>query len=177
MRKILKNNWLNLSIILAFALFVSVSFIIDFDPGKKMFQEQLHSFLKEMILFLPIMFILIGLGDVWINREKVERHIGKDSGIKGIVLVILLSMAQVGPLYGAFPVTYLLWKKGASIRNIFIYIGAFCTIKIPMLTFEIGFLGWKFSLLRTLFSLPIIILIAVVMEKILENKSFEVKQP
>jgi len=130
-----------------------------------------------MILFLPIMFILIGLGDVWINREKVEKHIGADSGIKGIILVILLSMAQVGPLYGAFPVTYLLWKKGASIRNIFIYIGAFCTIKIPMLTFEIGFLGWRFSLLRMLFSIPFIILISLLIEKIAKNKPFEIKNP
>lgn len=177
MRKLFKKNWLNLSIIIAFAVFVAVSFSIDYNLGKSIFKEQFYSFFREMILFLPIMFILIGLGDVWINREKVEKHIGKDSGLKGIILVIFLSMAQAGPLYGAFPVTYLLWKKGASIRNIFIYIGAFCTIKIPMLTFEIGFLGWKFSLLRTLFSLPAIIIIGVVMEKLLKNNSFEVKQP
>jgi uncharacterized membrane protein YraQ (UPF0718 family) len=177
MREILKKNWLNFLIIVVFTAFVAVSFSIDYTLGKNIFKEQFYYFTKEMILFLPIMFILIGLGDVWINREKVEKHIGKDSGLKGIILVIFLSMAQVGPLYGAFPVTYLLWKKGASIRNIFIYIGAFCTIKIPMITFEIGFLGWKFSILRTLFTLPIIIIIGVVMEKLLKNKSFEVKQP
>lgn len=177
MKEILKKNRINFLIILTFTVFVSVSFVLDFSVGENIFKEQFYSFFKEMILFLPIMFILIGLGDVWIHREKVEKHIGKDSGFKGIILVIFLSMAQVGPLYGAFPVTYLLWKKGASIRNIFIYIGAFCTIKIPMITFEIGFLGWKFSLLRTLFSLPIIILIAILMERILKNKGFEVKQP
>lgn len=177
MREILTKNRLNFIIIVAFAAFVTGSFIFEYTPGKIIFKEQFYSFFKEMILFLPVMFILIGLGDVWISKEKVEKHIGKDSGVKGILLVIFLSMAQVGPLYGAFPVTYLLWKKGASIRNIFIYIGAFCTIKIPMITFEIGFLGWKFSLLRTLFSLPIIIIISIFMEKILKNKSFEVKQP
>jgi len=176
MREILKKNCLNFLIIVAFTVFVAVSFSIDYYPGKSIFKEQFYSFFKEMILFLPIMFILIGLGDVWINREKVEKHIGKDSGLKGIILVIFLSMAQAGPLYGAFPVTYLLWKKGASIRNIFIYIGAFCTIKIPMITFEIGFLGWKFSILRTLLSLPIIILIAIIMEKYLKNRKFEVHE-
>lgn len=177
MREIIKKNKINFLIISAFTVFVAVSFVVNFPIGENIFKEQFYIFFKEMILFLPIMFILIGLGDVWINREKVEKHIGKDSGFKGIILVIFLSMAQVGPLYGAFPVTYLLWKKGASIRNIFIYIGAFCTIKIPMITFEIGFLGWKFSLLRTLFSLPIIIIIGVVMEKLFKNKSFEVKRP
>ncbi len=86
-------------------------------------------------------------------------------------------MLQAGPLYGAFPVAYLLWKKGCGIKNIFIYLGAFSTLKIPMLTFEIGFLGLKFSLLRTLFTLPIFIIIAMFMEVYLKNKNFEVKQP
>ena len=177
MKEQLKKNWFNLTIILSFTIFVALSFFVGYNPGKNIFKEQFFIFFKEMILFLPVMFILIGLGDVWIDRKKVEKHIGSDSGLKGIILVIFLSMAQVGPLYGAFPVTYLLWKKGASIRNIFIYIGAFCTIKIPMITFEIGFLGWKFSLLRTFLSLPVIILTGVIMEKLFKNKSFEVKQP
>ena len=134
-------------------------------------------FFAEMVTFLPLMFILIGIIDVWAPKEKVERHIGKGSGFKGILWMILLAMLQAGPLYGAFPVTYLLWKKGCSIRNIFIYLGAFSTMKLPMLTFEIGFLGLKFSLLRTLFTLPVFIVISLIMEKYLHKKHFEIKQP
>jgi len=177
MKELLKKNLVHIFIIAAFALFTGFSFLTGYAAGTAIFRERFYSFLKEMIFFLPLMFILIGLGDVWIDRRKVEKHIGKESGAKGIFLVILLSMAQAGPLYGAFPVAYLLWKKGAGIRNIFIYIGAFCTIKIPMLAFEIGFLGLKFSLLRTLITLPIIILIAFLMEKILRKGAFEMKQP
>ena len=62
-------------------------------------------------------------------------------------------------------------------RNIFIYLGAFSSIKVPMLTFEIGFLGLKFSLLRALFTLPVFIIVGFLMEAYLEGKSFEVKQP
>lgn len=175
MKEYFSKNKFSLTLIVVFAIFTIVSYFANYEIGKIIFKDHFFSFFKEMIFFLPIMFILIGLGDVWISKEKVTKHIGHNSGIKGIIYVILLSMSQAGPLYGAFPVTYLLWKKGASIRNIFIYIGAFCTIKIPMLTFEIGFLGWKFSLLRTLFSIPVIILIAIIMEKYLKNKNFEVK--
>ena len=134
-------------------------------------------FFVEMVTFLPLMFILIGVIDVWFPKEKVERHIGTGSGFKGMLWMILLAMFQAGPLYGAFPVTYLLWKKGCSIRNIFIYLGAFSTMKLPMLTFEIGFLGLKFSLLRTLFTLPVFLLISFIMEKYLQKKQFEVRQP
>ena len=65
--------------------------------------------------------------------------IGKDSGIRGAVIVSLLAFIQAGPLYAAFPVAYSLWRKGCSRFNIFLYLGAFPTFKIPMLMFEAEF--------------------------------------
>jgi uncharacterized membrane protein YraQ (UPF0718 family) len=116
------------------------------------------------------------LFDVWFPKEQIEKHIGKESGIKGMFLVIVLAMLQAGPLYGAFPVAYILYKKGASIKNIFIYLGAFSSLKIPMLGIEIGYLGIKFTLARTLVSLPLFIAIGYLMEWYLKDKKFEVKQ-
>lgn len=159
-----------------FLILIGLSYLFDFAAGEKI-GLNFWMFFKEMILFLPLMFILVGLFDVWVPREKIERHIGGESGWKGTGLVILLATLQAGPLYGAFPFAYILWKKGCSIRNVFIYLGAFSTIKIPMITFEIGFLGLKFSLLRTLITLPVFILIGYLMECYLKDKSFEVKQP
>jgi uncharacterized membrane protein YraQ (UPF0718 family) len=157
-----------------FLLFVFTSLVFHFKSGEAI-SNNFKMFFGEMISFIPLMFILIGLFDVWFPKEKVEKHIGRESGIKGIFWVIILAMLQAGPLYGAFPVAYLLYKKGCSIRNIFIYLGAFSTLKIPMLTFEIGFLGLKFSLLRTGLSLPVFISIGILMDKYLKNKSFEIK--
>jgi len=161
---------------LVFLTFVGLSYVFHFPSGKQI-GLNFWMFFKEMILFLPLMFILIGLLDVWIPRERIEKHIGHESGWKGTGLVILLATLQAGPLYGAFPFAYLLWKKGCSIRNIFIYLGAFSTIKIPMITFEIGFLGIKFSLLRTLITLPIFIILGFIMEWYLKDKNFDIKQP
>jgi len=163
-------------IIVLFGLLLLFSCYFHFSFGS-IIAKNFWLFFTEMITFLPFMFLLIGIIDVWFPKEKVERHIGPESGIKGIFWVIVLAMLQAGPLYGAFPVAYLLWKKGCSIRNIFIYLGAFSTLKIPMLTFEIGFLGLKFSILRTLFTLPVFILIAKIMEIYFKNKQFDIKQP
>jgi uncharacterized membrane protein YraQ (UPF0718 family) len=157
-----------------FLSFIGLSYVFDYATGEQI-GLNFWSFFKEMIIFLPMMFILIGLFDVWVPREKIEKHIGAESGWKGTGLVILLASLQAGPLYGAFPFAYLLWKKGCNIRNVFIYLGAFSTIKIPMITFEIGFLGLKFSLIRTLITLPLFILIGYVMEWYLKDKNFEVK--
>jgi len=159
-----------------FGIFIIFSYILDLTFGK-IITQNFRIFTIEMIAFLPLMFILIGLFDVWFPKEKIQKHIDNTAGIKGTIYIILLAMLQAGPLYGAFPVAYLLWKKGSSIKNIFIYLGAFSTLKIPMLTFETGFLGWKFTLLRTIISLPVFILIAIIMEKYLENKDFKINEP
>jgi len=155
-----------------FGMFVTGVFFagqFGFAPGITA-GKNFHDIILEMAAFLPLMFILIGLIDVWLPRSVIERYVGSKSGIKGSVWVLLLAMLQAGPLYGAFPVAQLLWKKGCSTRNIFIYLGAFSTLKIPMLTFEIGFLGLRFSLLRTLITLPVFVLIAYGMEKFIENR-------
>lgn len=177
MKKILSEISLGEYIfIMLFGLLLAVSGVFHFSFVSPI-ARNFRMFFAEMAAFLPLMFILIGIIDVWFPKEKVERHIGKGSGFKGAFWMILLATFQAGPLYGAFPVTYLLWKKGCSVRNIFIYLGAFSTMKLPMLTFEIGFLGLKFSLLRTLFTLPVFIGISFIMEKYLREKQFEVKQP
>lgn len=167
---------LKYSFVILFGLLIGLSWLFDFAFGKEV-SENFWGFFMEMILFLPLMFILIGLFDVWVPREKVVKHIGEESGIKGTFLVILLATLQAGPLYGAFPFAYLLWKKGCSVKNIFIYLGAYSTIKIPMLTFEIGFLGLEFSLLRTLITLPVFIAIGYVMEWIIGKRRFWMSHP
>ncbi len=158
----------------AYVVLTILSFIFGYNPGKAVFTNFTQSFI-EMVTFVPFLFIIVGLFDVWVPKEKIQKHIGQESGIKGIVLVVLLAMLQAGPLYGAFPVAYLLYKKGASIRNIFIYLGAFSSMKIPMLGIEIGYLGIQFSLVRTLVSLPLFIGIGYLMERYLKNKHFEIR--
>ena len=131
--------------------------------------ESLRDFLVEMALVLPPMFLLVGLFEVWVPRELVERHAGRRAGAAAIPWMVVLATVQAGPLYGAFPVAVSLWRKGCAPRNVFIYLGAFSAMKIPMLTFEVAFLGWRFSLARTLISIPVFIALAVAMEKLLPN--------
>jgi uncharacterized membrane protein YraQ (UPF0718 family) len=148
-----------------FAVFLAGSSIFAFEPGAQIYGN-FHIFFIETMSLLPLMFILAGLFDVWVPKERIEKHIGPGSGVIGAFWVIVLATFQGGPLYGTFPVAYLLSKKGASVRNIFIYLGAFSCIKIPMLAFEIGFIGLKFSILRSLISLPVFIIIGIIMEKV-----------
>ena len=57
------------------------------------------------------------------------------------------------------------------------YVGMFSAAKIPMLTFEIGFLGLKFSVLRLILTIPVFILIAILLERRLRNTSYQITAP
>lgn len=157
-----------------FAVFSLGSLLTGFEPGK-IISGNFNDFIMELASFLPVMFLLVGLFDVWIPKEMIEKEIGQKSNWLGSFWVVLLAMLQAGPLYGAFPVAYILRKKGASVRNVFIYLSTFSCLKLPLLTFEVSFLGWKFSLLRTLFTLPVFLLIGLIMEKYL-GKDYQIKE-
>jgi uncharacterized membrane protein YraQ (UPF0718 family) len=156
--------WALLSVV--FALWAYDRFVASFAFGRDA-GVGLWGFLLEMAAFLPAMFVLVGLFDVWVPRRVVERHVGRDAGPLAILWMVLLGTLQAGPLYAAFPVAVALWRKGTAPRNVFIYLGAFSALKIPMLTFEVAFLGWQFSLARTAVTLPVFIALAYALERLL----------
>ncbi len=121
--------------------------------------------LKQMLSLLPPIFILLGLLDVWVERETMMRYMGEEAGLKGAVLAFVMGSAAAGPLYAAFPVAAVLVKKGVKLTNIFIFIGAWSTTKIPMSLFEAANLGWDYMLLRMAFNICGIIVIAVILER------------
>jgi len=145
---------------------------VNFKLGKKAFEITAFQF-KEMLLVIPPVFILLGLLDVWVPRQTMIKHMGEGSGIKGIILALLIGSAAAGPLYGAFPVAAVFMKKGVKFSNILIFIGAWSTTKIPMLLFEISSLGLKFAMTRLAVDIPGIIIIAFMISKIISKKQEE----
>ena len=121
--------------------------------------------IKEMISVIPPIFILLGLLDVWVDRATMIKYTGKGSGIRGILISFLLGSAAAGPLYAAFPVATIMLKKGSSIFNVLIFLGAWSTTKIPLLTFEAASLGMRYMLCRLCLSVIGILAIAMIGDK------------
>ncbi|NLI22791.1 MAG: permease [Clostridiales bacterium] len=121
--------------------------------------------LLEMLAVIPPIFVMLGLLDVWVDRATMMKYTGKGSGLRGVLIAFLLGSAAAGPLYAAFPVAGVMLRKGSSLMNVFIFIGAWSTTKIPMLTFEAASLGLPFTLVRLMLSLAGILVIARVTEK------------
>lgn len=155
-----------------FLILMLVDLVILFiwpQTGQKSFKISWDSLLG-MLSVLPPIFILLGLLDVWVERETMMKYMGEGSGFVGITMAFLLGSAAAGPLYAAFPVAGVLLKKGCKFSNILIFIGAWLTTKIPMLLFEASAMGWKFMLIRFIVDIPGIALIAYITEKLLKNE-------
>lgn len=121
----------------------------------------------EMLSVIPPVFILLGLLDVWVQKETMMKFLGEKSGFVGIIISFLLGSAAAGPLYAAFPVAAILIKKGSKFSNVLIFIGAWSTTKIPLLLFEASSIGWEFMLTRFIINIPVIIIIAYMTEKLM----------
>lgn len=124
---------------------------------------------KEMMLIIPAIFVLMGLLEVWIPKDKILKWLGINSGTKGIIFSFLMGTLPTGPLYVAFPLTASLLKKGASITNMVIFLGSWAALKIPQLLMEIKFLGVAFTLLRFILTSIMIIVIGLIMEILLKK--------
>ena len=123
-------------------------------------------YFKEMALIMPPVFILMGLMEVWIPKNKIQKWLGSGSGFKGAGIAFALGTLPTGPLYVAFPMTATLIRKGASITNMVIFLGSWAALKIPQLMVEIKFLGISFTLLRFGLTLLALVLIGLLMENI-----------
>jgi uncharacterized membrane protein YraQ (UPF0718 family) len=126
-------------------------------------------YFKEMAIILPPVFILMGLIEAWIPKNKIEKWLGKDSGIKGAIISIALGTLPTGPLYVAFPMTASLLRSGASVNNMVLFLGSWAALKIPQLMIEIKFLGLAFTLLRFTLTLLALILIGFLMDFVLKK--------
>lgn len=123
-------------------------------------------------MILPI-FVLLGLLDVWVEKQTMMKYMGENSRLKGCILAFIMDSAAAGPLYTAFPIAGVLIKKGVSLFNVFLFIGAWSVTKIPMLLFEASSLGLKFMSIRFGCNLIGIILISFIISKSTTDKTAE----
>ena len=155
--------------------FVLLSFAIGFDAGKRI-GNNFIIFSVEMFKILPCAFVLIGLFEVWVRKETIERHFGERSGIRGYIWAILLAGTTVGGLYVAFPVAYSLYNKGAKLDVVFTYIGASAICRIPMTIFEASFMGVKFSAVRLFVSLPLVVASSILLGNYLTKRGYGITE-
>jgi uncharacterized membrane protein YraQ (UPF0718 family) len=157
---ILDNKFLFISILLLIA-FIFIDITITIDALKNTGNQ-----IRNMLLIIPPIFILIGLFDVWVPREKVIILMGEKSGVKGMFLAFLLGALSAGPTIASFPVAIIMLKKGAKYSNVLFFIMTWSTLKIPIILFQISQVGLELTAIINGSMVVVFILGAISAEKL-----------
>ena len=156
-----------------FLVLVVLAYIIMFIMKPPMGIESVKNsgyYIKEMLMIMPVIFVLTALLDMWVPKEKIMKLLGKDAKAKGVFLAFAVGSISAGPIYAAFPMCVMLHKKGASIRNIIIILSSWAVIKVPMLLNETKFLGPKFMIIRWILTVIAIIIFSWIAAKMLKDE-------
>ena len=148
---------------------IVAAIILGLFPGKIADSTTIAwDYFLEMIMILPAVMIIMGLFSVFVKKELVITHMGKASGIKGILLAVFFGALPTGPLYIAFPLASALRNKGASISNTIVFLSAWACIKIPQELVELQFLGIKFMASRLILTFIFVALMGILIEKLID---------
>ena len=163
----------NLFIVIVAAAYI-VMFLVRPDMGVASVKNSVY-YIKEMIMIMPVIFVLTALLDTWIPKQQIMRFLGRGAGIKGAVFALVLGSVSAGPIYAAFPLCVMLQKKGASIRNLVIILSAWAVIKVPMLLNEMKFMGLRFMAVRWALTVIAILVFSWITSRIVRDRDLPEK--
>jgi len=169
-----KKN-IQLLLVVLFAMGLGVSFLFDYAPGTQA-GRKFGDVMIEMLKILPCAFVLIALFEQWVKRETVIRHLGDGCSVRGYLWALLLGSMTVGGLYVAFPLAYTLYKKGASLKVVFSFLGFAGVCRIPMVLFEVGFMGLKFTLIRLAVAIPLMLIFGICIGSLLGKRGYQIQE-
>jgi uncharacterized membrane protein YraQ (UPF0718 family) len=132
--------------------------------------KALKTALKMGISLLPMLLIIIisiGMLFAFVPEETLQRFLGEQSGIFGVLATAAAGAILHIPALLAFPLSASLLEKGASLAVVAAFITTLTMVGFVTLPLEIKELGARFALWRNGLSLVAAVGIALIMGAIL----------
>lgn len=127
-------------------------------PGKVHIQG-LKKALSQMYARGPLIILallLSGFFSVLVPTDLVAAWIGKESGIKGILIGSLVGGFTPGGPITSFPIVVVLYNTGAGVPPLIAFLTAWSVFAFHrIVAYEIPLMGVRFSLLRFLCSMAL----------------------
>jgi len=160
---LLRSQWL---LLLAIALYGWAFFVA---PGRALEALKIAgtSFSSVLLLIVAVMG-LVGVIQVWISRDLISRLLGRQGGFRAFFIGAACGTVLIGPAYIIFPLLMSIRAQGARWGVIVTVLAAYA-VKIPMIPLEVQYLGWGFSLTRSLLTILFAIPIGLAVEAVMEH--------
>ncbi|MBE9523935.1 MAG: permease [Chloroflexi bacterium] len=103
---------------------------------------------KRNAALLIVAFIIVGFVNVLSPTELVKSWIGPSSGWRGLILAEVIGMLLPGGPYVVFPLIAVLYQAGAGLGPVIAITTSWATQALLTITFELPFMGWRFTMIR-----------------------------
>ena len=157
-------------VLLGGVLMVAVLLVVLFPQRREAVVSASWTFFLEMVAILPAVMVMMGIFMVFVPKDTVVKHLGKTSGMKGLLLALFLGALPTGPLYVAFPLAAALLKKGTRVSNVVVFLSAWACIKLPQEMVEFQFLGPRFMITRLVLTAVSVMAMGLFIEWVMERK-------
>lgn len=104
--------------------------------------------LNRNAVILLLAFLIVGFVNVLSPQNLIEKYLGPESGWQGLLLAEVLGMALPGGPYAVFPLIAVIYASGAGLGPVVTLITSWSMLALLSLTFEMPFMGWRFSAVR-----------------------------
>lgn len=104
--------------------------------------------LRRTLPLLVVAFVIVGYVNALSPQNLVQTWIGPDSGWQGLLLAEVVGMLLPGGPYVVFPLIATLYNAGAGLAPVVTLVTSWATLALLSVTFELPFLGWRFTLVR-----------------------------
>lgn len=116
-----------------------------------------HS-LRRNLLVILLAFLIVGFVNVLAPEQLIQRWIGPDSGLTGLLVAEIGGMLLPGGPYVVFPLIAVLYQAGAGIGPAVTLITSYMLLALISVAFELPLMGWRFAAVRWGLGIPIPIL-------------------
>jgi uncharacterized membrane protein YraQ (UPF0718 family) len=124
--------------------------------GTETFSLGLSTSFQQLIRFLPVLvlaMLVIGFTEVLLPKGLVESWLSESSGWRGIGLAWLAGIFTPGGSMVGLPMIAMLFKAGVGTSILVTYATSFATLSLVKVPLEIGFYGWRLTVVRLVASL------------------------
>ena len=110
---------------------------------------------KKNGLLIVLAFIIAGFVTVLSPEDLVTAWIGPNSGWQGLISAEFLGSLLPGGPYVVFPIIAVLMQAGAGLGPAITLITSWSTQSLLTISFQLAFMGWRFTAIRWLIGLII----------------------
>ena len=163
-----KNTPQKSKVSFVFPVIVILAYGIIFLLNKNLAYDSLIKTGHILIKIIPLLFLIFAmmvLMNLFVTTNKIKKHFGEQSGIKGWLYAILFGVVLGGPPYVFFPMLKEMKEKGLknSYLAVFLYNRNVRVMFIPVMAY---YFGWWYTIITTVLIIVFSVFSGIIMEKV-----------